>query len=70
MAENREIKRLFCSREHGIHTYTKEKASTIAMGWYSLAEQQSQSCKAHFLESMATWLRVQRVVLKYRYLLI
>ena len=48
MAENREIKLLFCSREHGIHPYTKEKASTIAMGWYSLAEQQSQSCKAHF----------------------
>ena len=45
MAENREIKYLFCSREHGIHPYTKEKASTIAMGWYSLAEQQSQSCK-------------------------
>ena len=47
MAENREIKRLFCSREHGINTYTKEKVSTIAMGWYSLAEQQSQSCKAY-----------------------
>jgi hypothetical protein len=41
-----EIKCLFCSREHGISIYTKEKASTIAMGWYSLAEQQSQSCKA------------------------
>jgi len=35
-----------------------------------MAEQQSQSCKAHFLESMAIWLRFQGVVLKYRYLLI
>ena len=58
MAENREIKLLFCSREHGIHPYTKEKASTIAMGWYSLAEQQSQSCKAQVLESMSKWMRI------------
>jgi len=58
MAENREIKLLFCSREHGIHPYTKEKASTIAMGWYSLAEQQSQSCKAWVLEGMSKWMRV------------
>ena len=58
MAGNKEIKYLFCSREHGINNHTKEKAITIAMGWYSLAEQQSQSCKAWVLESMSKWMRI------------
>jgi poly-gamma-glutamate capsule biosynthesis protein CapA/YwtB (metallophosphatase superfamily) len=51
------IKYLFCSHGYGIIRHTKEKASTIAMGWYSLAEQQSQSCKALAPGNMSKWMK-------------
>jgi len=44
--------------------YLRFRSNILANILLLLAEQQSQSCKAHFLESMAIWLRVQRVVLK------